>query len=335
MDLIASLDLAALAVAIEASFGYPRDLFKAIGHPVTWIGALIAFADNRLNRDAWPSERKRLLGGLALALILTLAGGCAILISLPLTLPGLPHLIALLAAALIASSLIAQRSLHAHVLAVADNLDRAGLEAARRSVGAIVGRDVQDLDEAGVARAAIESLAENFSDGVVAPAFWLALGGLPGGFCYKTINTADSMIGHLTKRHAAFGFAAAKLDDLANFLPARICVLWIATAAYFVPGASAAAAWSAARRDAKGHASPNAGWPEAAFAGALGLRLGGPRLYRQIKVEAAWIGTGRADAASPDIRRALALYRHACAVHFYVLALLAAIVSLLGFILLK
>ena len=199
-------------------------------------------------------------------------------------------------------------------------------DAGRAAVAKIAGRDVANLDEAALARAAIESLAENFSDGVAAPAFWLALGGLPGGACYKAINTADSMIGHRTPRHAAFGFAAAKLDDLVNFCPARLSVLWIMIAALLVPGASPRAAWRTTRHDARGHSSPNAGWPEAAFAGALGLRLGGPRVYAGVKVDDAWMGAGHAPSTQ-DIRRALKLYRVTCGVHWAVLALMALITS--------
>ncbi|MGO8847042.1 MAG: cobalamin biosynthesis protein, partial [Methylocella sp.] len=168
--------------------------------------------------------------------------------------------------------------------------------------------------------------AENFSDGVVAPAFWLAYGGLSGGFCYKAVNTADSMIGHRTQRHAAFGFAAAKIDDLANFLPARLSALLIVIAAFLVPGASPRAAWRSVRRDARGHASPNGGWPEAAFAGALGVRLGGPRTYAGVTVEDAWIGLGKAPFRQ-DIRRALRLYRWVCGVHFAGLTLMALVIA--------
>ena len=178
--------------------------------------------------------------------------------------------------AILASSLIAQRSLYEHVARVADALERDGLDAGRRAVSQIVGRDPDALDEAGVARAAIESLAENFSDGVVAPVFWLAVGGLAGGAAYKAINTADSMIGHRTPRHEDFGFAAARLDDLVNLPASRLAALLIVLAS----GASARrtpgrAVW----RDARKHRSPNAGWPEAAMAGALGLSLAGPRVY--------------------------------------------------------
>jgi adenosylcobinamide-phosphate synthase len=323
MDLTATLKLAALAVAIEACLGYPQGVFLAIGHPVTWTGRLIALADGWLNHDDRSFATRRALGFAALFLLLSIAGGGAYLFGLGLAGLELPQPASLALSALIASSLIAQQSLHAHVLAVAEAL-AAGLESGRAAAAKIVGRDVAKLDEAGVARAVIESLAENFSDAVVAPAFWLALGSLPGGACYKAINTADSMVGHRTQRHAAFGFAAAKLDDFVNFCPARLSACLVVIAAWFAPGASARAAWRSMRRDARGHPSPNAGWPEAAFAGALGLRLGGPRVYGEVKIDDAWIGSGK-EPSGHDIRRALRLYRFACGVHWTVLALLAAI----------
>ncbi|MGA2636323.1 adenosylcobinamide-phosphate synthase CbiB [Methylocella sp.] len=330
MDFAANLELAVLALAIEAAIGYPPRLFAAIGHPVTWIGALISALDQRLNRDDLSFGQRRLFGGAALALILAAAGAAAWLVSALIAHLGPPPPVALGLLALVASSLLAQRSLETHVRAVAQALDGQGLAAARGAVVAIVGRDVSVLDEAGVCRAAIESLAENFSDGVVAPAFWLALGGLPGGACYKAANTADSMIGHRTQRHEAFGFAAAKFDDLINFLPARLSILWIAIAAALLKGGDPAAAFRAVRRGARGHPSPNAGWPEAAFAGALDLRLGGPRTYAGKEIADGWIGDGAEAATSRDIFRALALYRRACLVHWSALALLALLLSARG-----
>jgi adenosylcobinamide-phosphate synthase len=190
----------------------------------------------------------------------------------------------------------------------------------------IVGRNPDVLDTAGVARAAIESLAENFSDGAVAPLFWIALGGLPGGTVYKAINTADSMIGHKTERHAAFGRAAARLDDLVNLPASRLTAVWIVLAASLAPGASPGAAFRAVRRDAPGHRSPNAGWPEAAMAGALGLKLAGPRVYGETLVDDAFMGDGRREATAADIRRALTVYRLACLIEGFALAIAAAAV---------
>jgi adenosylcobinamide-phosphate synthase len=219
-----------------------------------------------------------------------------------------------IAAVLLASTLLAQRGLHEHVARVATALETAGLPAGRQAVSHIVGRDAHSLDQAGVARAAIESLAENFSDGVVAPALWMIIAGLPGAAVYKAINTADSMIGFRTPRHAAFGWAAARLDDLVNLPASRLSALLIIAAASVTKGASPAGAWRAVRRDAHRHRSPNAGYPEAAMAGALGLMLAGPRVYGGVQVDDAMMGDGRRAADAADIRAALKLYRRADAI---------------------
>jgi adenosylcobinamide-phosphate synthase len=226
--------------------------------------------------------------------------------------------------AFLAASLPAQRSLAGHVSAVADGLD-ASLDEGRRAVAKIVGRNPDVLDEAGVARAAIESLAENFSDGVVAPILWIALGGLVGGALYKAINTADSMIGHKDERHGAFGWAAARLDDLVNLPASRLAALWLVLAGVLTPRASACDAARAVRRDASRHRSPNAGWPEAAMAGALGLKLAGPRVYGETLVDDGFMGSGRREAAAADIRQALRLYKRACAIQAVTLAVAAAV----------
>ena len=309
MSLSASLPLLLAALLIEAAIGYPARLFAWIGHPVTWIGALIGALDRSLNRESMSFAIRRLAGVAALLILLgvTLAASLALVALCRLAGP-----LALLPLALLASSLLAQRSLHEHVARVAQGLEQGGLTGGRKAVAMIVGRDPESLDEAGVARAAIESLSENFSDGIVAPAFWLGLGGLPGGALYKAINTADSMIGHKSPRHLAFGWAAARLDDLVNLPASRLTALLLIAAAALDRQAKAGAAWRAVRRDARRHRSPNAGWPEAAMAGALGLRLAGPRVYGAVRVEDGWMGDGRAAATAADIRRALALYRRSC-----------------------
>jgi adenosylcobinamide-phosphate synthase len=309
MSLSASLPLLLAALLIEAAIGYPARLFAWIGHPVTWIGALIGWLDRSLNRETMSFAIRRMAGVVALLILLsvTLAVSLALVALCRLAGP-----LALLPLALLASTLLAQRSLHEHVARVAEGLEQGGLAGGRRAVSMIVGRDPESLDESGVARAAIESLAENFSDGIVAPAFWLGLGGLPGGALYKTINTADSMIGHKSPRYLAFGWAAARLDDLVNLPASRLTALLLIAAAALDRQADAGAAWRAVRRDARCHRSPNAGWPEAAMAGALGLRLAGPRVYGAVRVEDGWMGDGRAEATAADIRRALALYRRAC-----------------------
>jgi adenosylcobinamide-phosphate synthase len=319
LHLSLNLAVVASALAIEAALGYPDALFRAIRHPVVWIGALLAWLDRALNRASWPAGIRRLLGALALATSLLAAAGPAAALQAAL----LPHAAGVAVLAVLASALLAQRSLWSHVHAVADALERSGLPAGRLAVSHIVGRDPESLDEAGVVRAAIESLAENFADGVVAPAFWGAVLGVPGMAAYKAVNTADSMIGHRTARHEAFGWASARLDDLVNLPASRLAALWLVLAALIQPGADPAAALRAVWRDARRHRSPNAGWPEAAMAGALGLRLAGPRTYGNVRVEDAWMGGGRAEAGLSDLRRALALYCRACAIEF------AAVVALL------
>ena len=219
----------------------------------------------------------------------------------------------------LASSLLAQRSLHAHVADVAIALERDGIEAGRQAVSRIVGRETKRLDEAAVCRAAIESLAENFSDGVVAPLFWMVVAGLPGAIAYKAINTADSMIGHKSPRHLAFGWASARCDDLVNLPASRLSALWLMLAAAL--RLARAGHFAVTLRDAGlHHRSPNAGWPEAAMAGALGIRLSGPRIYDGVAVEERWVGEGRSDLAARDIRAALKLYRTACGLQIAVLA---------------
>jgi adenosylcobinamide-phosphate synthase len=302
---------------IELCIGYPQALLRAIGHPVTWMGSLIAALDRLLNRHAM----RRGAGIVTVLILLGIVGAIAFAVEHELLL--LP--LGLFITAIIAITLIAQRSLYQHVANVALALETGGIEAGRAAVSHIVGRDTAVLDEAGVARAAIESLAENFSDGVVAPILWMAIAGLPGAALYKVINTADSMIGHRTPRHEAFGWAAARLDDLVNLPASRLTALLLVAAAKLKKDASAADAWHAVWRDASRHRSPNAGYPEAAMAGALGLSLAGPRVYGGVVVNDAQIGDGRRDATSADIRRALALYGRADAILFALLAIVAGI----------
>jgi adenosylcobinamide-phosphate synthase len=303
--------------------GYPDRLVHAIGHPVIWIGRLIGALDRALNREGMSDARRHAAGVAALVIIVGVSAAIALALE-----RGLVHLpFGLLWAGILASTLIAQRSLYDHVWRVAEALETKSLAAAREAVAQIVGRDPDALDEAGIARAAIESLAENFSDGVVAPAFWLAAAGLAGGAVYKAINTADSMIGHRTPRYRAFGLAAARLDDLVNLPASRLAALLIVAAAA-IGGKGTAEASRAVLRDARRHRSPNAGYPEAAMAGALGLALAGPRVYGGVKVEDALMGRGRRDTTAADIGAALALYRRADAL----LIGLAGLVALLAWI---
>lgn len=293
-----SVLVALIALGFERVAGYPDALVARIGHPVIWMGRLIALSDRHLN------DRTRARG--VLALLLLLGATAAVSGALAALCRALPFGFVL--EALLASTLLAQKSLADAVAAVATALRRS-LADGRIAVSHIVGRDPEQLDEAGVARAAIESLAESTSDAVVAPLFWLLLLGLPGIALYKAANTADSMIGHKTERHLQFGWASARFDDLLNLVPARLSALLIAVAAIFVRAADPRAAWRTALRDARKHESPNAGWPEAAMAGALGFALGGPRSYAGEMIDLPRFGTGRADLGPDDTAAALRLYR--------------------------
>jgi len=321
-----TVTLAFLAVLIEAVLGYPDWLFRAIGHPVTWMGRLVHILDRTLNRVSMNDRERRAAGIMAILVLVVIAAGAALFLEYGLR--RLPFGFAM--TAILASSLIAQRSLFSHVQRVAQALEHDGVAGARQLVTHIVGRDTDALDEAGVARAAIESLAENFSDGVVAPVVWLTVGGLAGGAAYKAINTADSMIGHRTPRYAEFGWAAARLDDLVNLPASQASALLIVAAAAVSPGASARDAWSALMRDAPRHRSPNAGYPEVAMAGALGLALAGPRAYGGVIVDDAIMGCGRREAKAADIRAALRLYQRADAMLIGLLASLALLLTVLG-----
>jgi adenosylcobinamide-phosphate synthase len=274
----------------------------------------LAWLETRLNVPSASDRQRRMRGALALAVLIAAVVGAGFVLNLGVS----TRPIGACALIVAATSLLAQRSLHQHVGAVADALEAHGLESGRTAVAMIVGRNPAFLDEASVVRAAIESLAENFSDGVVAPAFWLAIGGLPCGAGYKAVNTADSMVGHRTPRYAAFGWAAARLDDLINLPASRLSAAFIVLAAPAVGGSSReaiAAIW----RDARRHSSPNAGWPEAAMAGALGLRLAGPRVYGDTLVDDAFMGNGRHTTTVADISRALRLYQAACVAQWLVL----------------
>lgn len=304
----------AVAMAVDAAIGWPDRLFRRMGHPVTWIGRLIATLDRHLNRTDASPRRRRAAG--VLCVLVTVAVAVAPAMAIQAMLPaGWPGLIL---TGILAWPLLALRSLHSHVHAVAVPLAADDLAGARHAVSQIVGRDPERLDEAGVARAALESLAENASDGVVAPLFWGALLGLPGIAAYKAINTLDSMIGHRTPRHAAFGWAAARLDDGVNLAPARLTGLVLALVSPR-PRTAFACMW----RDARMHRSPNAGWPEAAMAGALGVRLSGPRSYAGGASDEPWVNGEAGDPGAADIDRGLAFYRRGMAALTLLLVLTA------------
>ena len=315
----ANVGLLVLALVLEAAIGYPEPLFRLIGHPVSWIGRLVGFLDRALNRTALSPRQGQLCGVATLAIVAFVAAAVAYALQ--------RGLLALtggwIVIVVVAASLIAQRSLYRHVADVADAIERNGLAAGRAAIAKVVGRNPATLDESGICRAAIETLAENFSDGVVAPAFWFVVAGLPGMAVYKAINTADSMVGHRTPRHEFFGWAAARCDDLMNLPASRLTASFLVLAALFRFRSRAGAAIRAVQRDARHHRSPNAGWCEAAMAGALDLKLAGPRVYGDVAVDDAWMGDGRTAATVADVRAALSLYRIACGILWGVAAVAA------------
>ena len=289
----------AVAMAVDSVLGWPDALFVRFGHPVTWLGRLITALDARCNRETDPPLQRRAIGVAAAGAVIALAAGVGWAVQSAID----ASWARLVLVGIIAWPLLALRSLYDHVAAVAQPLKAGDLDAARLAVAKIVGRDPALLDKAGVARAAIESLAENASDGVVAPVLWGALFGLPGIFSYKAVNTLDSMIGHRTARHQSFGWAAARIDDIVNLIPARLTGLLFALVA-----ARRSEAMSCMMRDAGQHRSINAGWPEAAMAGALGVRLSGPRAYHGRLAEEPWLNRDARDPGALDVALGLEIY---------------------------
>ncbi|WP_129776675.1 adenosylcobinamide-phosphate synthase CbiB [Peristeroidobacter soli] len=287
------------ALVVEACVGYPHAIYRAIRHPVVWIGVALAALERRLNRPELGDLTRRMLGVVTVVIVTGGAAGVGYLVQ---RLAGGVSFGAALVA-LVASTGLAQHSLYTHVRAVLLPLTDGDLVAARREVAQIVGRDTASLNESDVAGAALESLAESFNDGIVAPAFWLFVGGLPGLFAYKALNTADSLIGHREPRWRMFGWFAARTDDLVNLIPARLAGALLAIAG----GGGLLVMW----RDAPKHASPNAGWPEAAMAGALRIRLGGPTAYDGVMHERPIFGAGSSPTVD-DLKRGLRIYVIAC-----------------------
>jgi adenosylcobinamide-phosphate synthase len=281
------------SAALEAAVGYPAQFHKRVPHPVVWIGGLIGASERAFNRTEWPGRRRKIAGVCTVISVVLIVGAVGVAITR----------LGAIAVVIAATLGLAQRSLHDHAAAVEVALRTGDLAAARSAVGLIVGRDTADLDESGIAAAALESLAESFNDGVIAPLFWLLLAGLPGLFIYKAVNTADSMIGHIEPRWRDFGWAAARTDDVLNYIPARIAGGLVALAA--------GGGWSVMLRDARKHASPNAGWPEAAMAGALNVKLGGPARYDGALYARPIFGDGPAPTPD-DLTRGMAIYRRAC-----------------------
>lgn len=315
-----------VALACDALFGDPDRLYRRIPHPVVVMGKLIAAADGAWNRGTAGAFWRTVLGGMAVLLLIVLCAGVGV--GLEVFLRGYSY--GWIVEGVLMSTLIAQRGLYDHVMAVVRALASDGIDAARVTVAKIVGRDTSRLDESGVSRSAIESLSENFSDGVVAPVFWGLLFGLPGILVYKAVNTADSMIGHRSPEHLYFGRAAARLDDALSYIPARLSALLVFCAASFGARLSKTRGLAMIGAEARHHRSVNAGYPEAAMADAIGVRLSGPRLYDGHVVEEAWIGEEFDDARPIDIRSALSVYFRACVLVFVCVAIAGAIDGLIG-----
>lgn len=304
-------DMLFFALLLDAIFGEPVWLWTRFPHPATLMGRAVEWLDQRLNHG----KNRKLAGVLAITIMVLAALLAGKVISL------IPD--AGIIEAVIAAILLAQRSLVDHMQRVVDAV-RENLPAGRRAVSMIVGRNTEDLDESSISRAAIESGAENFSDGVIAPAFWFLLLGLPGIMAYKIINTADSMIGHKSERYLDFGWAAARLDDVVNYIPARISGAMICLTHWSYD------AWRLMLAEARNHRSPNAGWPETASAGVLGIALSGPRSYDGAVREMPWLNEdGRKELTSLDIKDTIALLWRTWLAVITLIAIAAVLISLI------
>ncbi len=306
----------ALALLLDWLFGWPDWLYARIGHPVTWVGRLITELERRLNRQDAPRSHTIMVGAVSSLFVVAVCAALALVLQLMLS----DGIAGLVMGAVLAWPLLAARSLHDHVADVQQPLAAGNVERARDAVSRIVGRDPAKLDEAGIARSAIESLAENTSDGVIAPLFWGVLFGLPGIAAYKAANTLDSMIGYRNDQFEAYGKFAARFDDVVNWIPARLtglCFVLVSTDRQHV--------WQVMRRDARLHRSPNAGWPEAAMAAGLNCRLSGPRIYAGQLEQHPWVNEGAADPDAATIKRGLAMLKRSLLVSGAALILLAAI----------
>ena len=319
-----TLFLLFFALVLDRLVGDPDWIWRRVPHPVVLFGRAIGGMDKLFNGKRLSSDTKRFNGAVGTAVLLAASLLLGVVVHRLLASLGV---IGAVAEIVIVAIFLAQKSLHDHVRAVSSGLKRGGLAGGREAVSMIVGRDPATLDQPAICRAAIESLAENFSDGVVAPALWYAVLGLPGLFAYKMLNTADSMIGHKNAKYIDFGWASARLDDLANWPAARLCILFIAAGAWIRKGRAAArAALGTALRDSGLHRSPNSGWPEAAMAGALGIGLAGPRIYGGARVDEPMMNaSGRSVATAADIDLSLRIFSSACTCLAAVILLAAAL----------
>ncbi|MGC6413017.1 MAG: adenosylcobinamide-phosphate synthase CbiB [Candidatus Puniceispirillaceae bacterium] len=311
-----------IALGLDRLIGWPDGLYRRLSHPVVAMGWLIGTCDTYLNRSDWPDYLRRFCGVITVLILISVSGGVALLVVELLP----DDVFGTVLITLIAWPFLASHSLHSHVLAVAKPLAAGDIDGARFAVSMIVGRNAEKMDKAAIARAALESLAENTSDGVVAPLFWGVIFGLPGLVVYKAINTMDSMIGYRSERYRDFGWAAARLDDVVNWIPARLTGL-----IYVLVSPQMRYSYKIMRRDAPRHRSPNAGWPEAAFAAALNLRLSGPRLYDGQMSADPWLNEKGADPDAGDIEKGLDLFNRLIGVIFALLVGLMVILAVLAY----
>ena len=318
MEFSDSLLVLILAITVDAVMGDPRWLYSRIPHPIVVIGLQIELLDTFLNKSHYPPITRKILGVVSILIIVSSGWLTGWVIAWFCNQVGF----GIILHAFIVSIFLAQNSLYRHVASVAKACKADDIIDARSQIRRIVGRDPNSLDQKAIGRAAIESLSENFSDGVVAPIFWYAVGGLPALIAYKALNTSDSMIGYLNDKYADFGWCAARFDDAANLIPARLSAVIITIAAFIIPSAEGNSAFKTAIRDATKHRSKNAGWPEAAMAGALGIKIAGPRNYNGILVEDAWMGNGIPNVDASHIFIALRIYCVACILNVFWLILL-------------
>jgi adenosylcobinamide-phosphate synthase len=302
-----------LAIVLDMSVGDPDWIWRKLPHPVVFFGKIISTLDRHLNRIRDNRRMRKRFGILALIIMLALVLIIGVVLSSVFRQFGV---IGFVIEVIIVAMLIAQKSMSDHIKNIIAPLSSGDIKGARYAVSMIVGRQTSEMNASDVTRSSIESLAENFSDGVVAPIFWYALLGLPGILMYKMLNTADSMIGHKTVEYEDFGWASAKLDDLANWLPARLSSLLIAVSALILIGPKSFknVIWTVLNNSSL-HRSPNAGWPETAMAGALGIVLSGPRIYGQQTSPELYLNpTGRLDLTHLDLEKAINVFWLSCIV---------------------
>lgn len=311
-----------IALIADRLIGDPDIFWRRVPHPVVWFGYLIDVFERTFNNGGYPSLVRKVLGAATIVILVLFCAVIGYWLCIALDYASIAGFLVEIA---IVSVLIAQKSLADHVAAVSKGLREDGLAGGREAVSRIVGRDPETLDEFGVSRAAIESLAENASDGVIAPAFWYLVAGLPGLLAYKMLNTADSMIGHKSERYLCFGWASARLDDVANWIPARLSGALIALAAASLKGPKRAKKVIAVMwRDARLHRSPNAGWPEAAMAAAVGVALGGPRIYAGDTADEPFMNvSGGHSAEARDIDAAIIVFWRTMTVFSVIVAVVA------------